>query len=229
MRKEDFLTVFPGLEAYWELDDGVTAEEVLQKIRKQQESWQLQWETVRDHENVDVMVTTLDLQILPIRLKPFGEDEREELDSVNMAQLNLWMNRSEMNRKPVKRRDFLQTMIILQKGKVNDADNSQLMAQAIFRHLLDRGLSVGSGETFEAEDGTGRVYQGEILGVMEMGGREYAVYKLENDCGGVDILVSRVEQDEDGFDELKDIELETEWLNAVQAVKDLIHTGAFLQ
>jgi hypothetical protein len=46
----------------------------------------------------------------------------------------------------------------------------------------------------------------ELLSVVDIDGKEYAVYSLDNNNGTVDILASYVTKDEEGYDKLVDID-----------------------
>jgi hypothetical protein len=64
------------------------------------------------------------------------------------------------------------------------------------------------GETnqrFQVEIETGEVMDAELLSVVEIDGKEYAVYSLDNKNGTVDILASYVIKDAEGYDQLVDI------------------------
>jgi len=60
-------------------------------------------------------------------------------------------------------------------------------------------------QKFQVEIETGEKKEAELLSVVEIDGKEYAVYSLDNDNGTVDILASYVEKDEEGYDKLVDI------------------------
>ena len=45
----------------------------------------------------------------------------------------------------------------------------------------------------------------ELLSIVEIDGKKYAVYSIDNKDGTVDILASYVVVDEDGYDKLEDI------------------------
>lgn len=64
---------------------------------------------------------------------------------------------------------------------------------------------MGENQKFQVEIETGEIVDAELLSVVEIDGKEYAVYSLDNDNGTVDILASYVEKDEEGYDKLVDI------------------------
>lgn len=64
----------------------------------------------------------------------------------------------------------------------------------------------GSNQRFQVQIETGEIMEAELLSVVEMDGKEYAVYSLDNKNGTVDILASYVIKDEEGYDKLIDIE-----------------------
>ena len=59
-----------------------------------------------------------------------------------------------------------------------------------------------TGQKFQVEIETGEIMDAELLSVVEIDGKEYAVYSLDNRNGTVDILASYVEKDEEGYDHL---------------------------
>lgn len=61
-------------------------------------------------------------------------------------------------------------------------------------------------QKFQVEVETGEIMDAELLSVVEIDGKEYAVYSLDNKNGTVDILASYVVKDEEGFDQLVDID-----------------------
>ena len=52
---------------------------------------------------------------------------------------------------------------------------------------------------------TGEIMDAELFSVVEIDGKEYAVYSLDNKNGTVDILASYVIKDAEGYDQLVDI------------------------
>ncbi len=60
-------------------------------------------------------------------------------------------------------------------------------------------------QKFQVEIETGEIVEAELLSVVEIDGKEYAVYSLDNKNGTVDILASYVVKDAEGYDQLIDI------------------------
>lgn len=60
-------------------------------------------------------------------------------------------------------------------------------------------------QKFQVEIETGEIMDAELLSVVEIDGKEYAVYSLDNQNGTVDILASYVIKDAEGYDQLVDI------------------------
>ena len=60
-------------------------------------------------------------------------------------------------------------------------------------------------QKFQVEVETGEIMDAELLSVVEIDGKEYAVYSLDNKNGTVDILASYVVKDAEGFEQLVDI------------------------
>ena len=63
-----------------------------------------------------------------------------------------------------------------------------------------------SNQTFQVQIETGELMEAELLSVVDIDGKEYAVYSLDNNNGTVDILASYVTKDEEGYDKLVDID-----------------------
>ncbi len=63
-----------------------------------------------------------------------------------------------------------------------------------------------SNQIFQVQIETGEVMDAELLSVVDIDGKEYAVYSLDNNNGTVDILASYVTKDEEGYDKLVDID-----------------------
>ena len=64
---------------------------------------------------------------------------------------------------------------------------------------------MGENQKFQVEIETGEIVDAELLSVVEIDGKEYAVYSLDNQNGTVDILASYVMKDAEGYDQLVDI------------------------
>lgn len=62
-----------------------------------------------------------------------------------------------------------------------------------------------SNQKFQVEIETGEIMEAELLSVVEIDDKEYAVYSLDNRNGTVDILASYVVKDQEGYDQLIDI------------------------
>ena len=63
----------------------------------------------------------------------------------------------------------------------------------------------GSNQKFQVQIETGAIMEAELITVVEIDSKEYAVYSIDNQNGTVDILASYVEKDEEGFDKLVNI------------------------
>ena len=63
-----------------------------------------------------------------------------------------------------------------------------------------------SNQIFQVQIETGEIMDAELLSVVDIDGKEYAVYSLDNNNGTVDILASYVTKDEEGYDKLIDID-----------------------
>ncbi len=60
-------------------------------------------------------------------------------------------------------------------------------------------------QRFKVEIESGEIVDAELLSVVEIDTKEYAVYSIDNDNGTVDILASYVTKDPEGYDKLVDI------------------------
>ena len=60
-------------------------------------------------------------------------------------------------------------------------------------------------QKFQVKVETGEIMDAELLSVVEIDGKKYAVYSIDNKDGTVDILASYVVVDEEGYDKLEDI------------------------
>ena len=63
----------------------------------------------------------------------------------------------------------------------------------------------GTNQIFKVETESGEIVDAELLSVVEIDNKEYAVYSIDNENGTVDILASYVAKDEEGYDKLVDI------------------------
>ena len=61
-------------------------------------------------------------------------------------------------------------------------------------------------QTFQVEIETGEVVTAELLSVVDIDNKTYAVYSINNKNGTVDILASYVVKDQEGYDQLVDID-----------------------
>lgn len=77
-------------------------------------------------------------------------------------------------------------------------------------------------QKFNVETETGEIKEAELITVVSIDGKEYAVYMLENDMGSVDILASYVVKDEEGYDTLIDIDNEEDKQKVTEFISDLI-------
>lgn len=60
-------------------------------------------------------------------------------------------------------------------------------------------------QKFQVQIETGEITEAELLSVVEIDNKQYAVYSLDNKNGTVDVLASYVVKDEQGYDKLVDI------------------------
>ena len=55
-------------------------------------------------------------------------------------------------------------------------------------------------QIFKVEIETGEIKDAELITIVSIDGKEYAIYMIENDMGSVDILASYVQKDAEGYD-----------------------------
>ena len=60
-------------------------------------------------------------------------------------------------------------------------------------------------QIFQVQVETGEIVDAELLAVVEIEGKQYAVYSIDNGNDTVDILASYVVKDDEGYDQLADI------------------------
>ena len=80
----------------------------------------------------------------------------------------------------------------------------------------------GSNQKFQVQIETGAIMEAELITVVEIDSKEYAVYSIDNQNGTVDILASYVEKDEEGFDKLVDITNPVDKEKISRFIKDLV-------
>ncbi len=64
-------------------------------------------------------------------------------------------------------------------------------------------------QKFQVEIETGEIKEAELLTIVEIDGKEYAIYMIDNDDNeyeSVDVLASYVMKDSEGYDKLIDID-----------------------
>ncbi len=77
-------------------------------------------------------------------------------------------------------------------------------------------------QIFKVEIETGEIKDAELITIVSIDGKEYAIYMIENDLGSVDILASYVQKDAEGYDILVDIENEEDRQKVIEFISDLI-------
>lgn len=80
----------------------------------------------------------------------------------------------------------------------------------------------GVNQRFQVQIETGEVVEAELLSVVEIDDKEYAVYSIDNQNGTVDILASYVEKDEEGYDKLTDITNPVDKEKVSQFIRELV-------
>ena len=77
-------------------------------------------------------------------------------------------------------------------------------------------------QKFEVELENGEVKLAELLTIVCIDGKDYAVYMVPNDEGNVDILSSYVLKDEEGYDKLVDIDDEDDKQKVIEFIGNLL-------
>ena len=77
-------------------------------------------------------------------------------------------------------------------------------------------------QIFKVEIETGEIKDAELITIVSIDGKEYAIYMIENDMGSVDILASYVQKDAEGYDILVEIENEEDRQKVIEFISDLI-------
>ena len=60
-------------------------------------------------------------------------------------------------------------------------------------------------QKFQVQIETGEIMEAELLSVVNIDSKDYAIYSIDNKNGTVDILASYVMKDDEGYDKLIDI------------------------
>ena len=77
-------------------------------------------------------------------------------------------------------------------------------------------------QKFQVEIENGEIMDAELLSVVVIDGKEYAVYSIDNKNGTVDILASYVVKDAEGYDQLVDITNPLDKEKVSNFIKELI-------
>ena len=77
-------------------------------------------------------------------------------------------------------------------------------------------------QKFEVELENGEVKLAELLTIVCIDSKDYAVYMVPNDDGNVDILSSYVLKDEEGYDVLVDIDDEDDKQKVIEFIANLL-------
>ncbi len=80
-------------------------------------------------------------------------------------------------------------------------------------------------QTFNVELEDGRIVPAQLLSVVEVDGKDYAIYSVDNENDTVDILASYVEKDEEGYDMLVTIEREEDREKIKAVIEQLRQAG----
>ena len=79
-----------------------------------------------------------------------------------------------------------------------------------------------SNQKFKVQIETGEIIDAELLSVVRIDNKEYAVYSLDNKNGTIDILASYVIKDAEGYDKLIDIVDPTDKAKISKFIRELV-------
>lgn len=77
-------------------------------------------------------------------------------------------------------------------------------------------------QKFDVQTETGEVKEAELITIVTIDGKDYAIYMLPNDVGNVDILASYVLKDDEGYDVLVDIDNNEDKLKVIEFISNLL-------
>lgn len=77
-------------------------------------------------------------------------------------------------------------------------------------------------QKFKVQIETGEIVDAELLSVVAIDNKQYAVYSLDNKNGTVDVLASYVVKDSEGYDKLVDITQEEDKEKISDYIKQLV-------
>ena len=76
-------------------------------------------------------------------------------------------------------------------------------------------------QIFQVQLETGEQKDAELLSVVEIDSKQYAIYSIDNGNETVDILASYVVKDSEGYDKLVDIESDEDRAKVAEVIKEL--------
>lgn len=77
-------------------------------------------------------------------------------------------------------------------------------------------------QIFQVQDEKGEVKDAELLTVVTIEEKEYAIYSIDNGNGTMDVLASYVVKDEEGYDTLADITDPQDRAKVAEVIKNLV-------
>ena len=77
-------------------------------------------------------------------------------------------------------------------------------------------------QKFKVQTETGEIKIAELITVVYIDGKEYAIYMIDNNQGSIELLASYVVKDKDGFDTLVDIDNEEDKRKVAEFISDLL-------
>ena len=79
-----------------------------------------------------------------------------------------------------------------------------------------------SNQKFKVQVETGEIMDAELLSIVRIDNKQYAVYSLDNKNGTIDILASYVIKDAEGYDKLIDIIDPSDKAKISQFIRELV-------
>ena len=77
-------------------------------------------------------------------------------------------------------------------------------------------------QKFQVQIETGEIMEAELLSVVNIDSKDYAIYSIDNKNGTVDILASYVMKDDEGYDKLIDINNPADKQKVANFIKSMV-------
>lgn len=77
-------------------------------------------------------------------------------------------------------------------------------------------------QKFQVMNENGEIEEAELITIVDIDNKKYAVYSIDNNDETVDILASYLEKDDEGYDKLVDIDNELDKEKVANFIKSLV-------